>query len=288
MSYLAAAKRTRQPGDAAVLDVASPFSRGLRAVFDLRSGSELLSRARMGSHTSNRTALGRQGEGRYYQQISPESTIWAHRPAYATTGNMSLLVVCDIRTVGFQYGTLAKKADYSGATGPFYVAACDEVGDGKLTVIESASLGVSSVWALSTQVIFDGFSGAIVLTRNGSTTQSGSRTFFVNGAKYAAALRISTGADSAIADDGVSPVEIGNFALNKGARLDGMVYLAALWDRALFDTEAIELSRNPWQLLQPRRQSLYALPATTGPYLSAATVIDIGTTSVRPRVTLNI
>lgn len=60
------------------------------------------------------------------------------------------------------------------------------------------------------------------------------------------------------------------------------------WSRALSDAEIAALSENPWQLFRAPKPIIYSLPATGTPTLSAATVIDIGTTSVRPRVTFTI
>ncbi len=65
-------------------------------------------------------------------------------------------------------------------------------------------------------------------------------------------------------------------------------YLFGAWDRALTDSEASTASENPWQLFRAPRPIIYSLPASGTPTLSAATVIDIGTTSVRPRVTITI
>jgi hypothetical protein len=47
-------------------------------------------------------------------------------------------------------------------------------------------------------------------------------------------------------------------------------------------------SENPWQLLAPQRATFFSLPAASGPVLSLPTVIDITSTSVRPRVTITI
>lgn len=63
--------------------------------------------------------------------------------------------------------------------------------------------------------------------------------------------------------------------------------MVAAWNRVLSEHEIYALNDNPWQFLRPRRPILYSLPSST-PVLSAATVIDIGTTSARPRVTITI
>jgi hypothetical protein len=60
------------------------------------------------------------------------------------------------------------------------------------------------------------------------------------------------------------------------------------WNRALSNSEWASFSENPWQIFAPLRQTFFSLPGTTGPVLSLPTVIDITSTSVRPRVTITI
>jgi len=64
--------------------------------------------------------------------------------------------------------------------------------------------------------------------------------------------------------------------------------LTLVWGRALEDAEIAALNDNPWQLFAPQRAAFFSLPAASGPVLSLPTVIDITSTSVRPRVTITI
>lgn len=50
--------------------------------------------------------------------------------------------------------------------------------------------------------------------------------------------------------------------------------------------QVAEITANPWQLFAPQRATFFSLPGTSGPVLSLPTVIDITSTSVRPRVTI--
>lgn len=88
---------------------------------------------------------------------------------------------------------------------------------------------------------------------------------------------------------GDAGVSLWNLQINQ--RDDGgtghIVHAGARWRRALSDGEHRAMHENPWQILRPRRPILYSLSSST-PVLSAATVIDIGTTSARPRVTITI
>jgi hypothetical protein len=71
-----------------------------------------------------------------------------------------------------------------------------------------------------------------------------------------------------------------------GGNFTGFVYVALAWARALADAEMRALHENPWQLFRPRTLRIYSLPASGIPVLSGSTVIDIGQTSARPRVTI--
>lgn len=62
------------------------------------------------------------------------------------------------------------------------------------------------------------------------------------------------------------------------------IYLFARWARRLSASELAQVTRNPWQLFSPLPRHYTAGP--TIPVLSAATVIDITSTSARPRVTV--
>jgi len=69
-------------------------------------------------------------------------------------------------------------------------------------------------------------------------------------------------------------------------RWNGLIALAAVWNRAFSEPELRDWTLNPWQVLRPRRLIIYSLPASGIPVLSGSTVIDIGQTSARPRVTV--
>lgn len=63
--------------------------------------------------------------------------------------------------------------------------------------------------------------------------------------------------------------------------------LFAAWTRALPEAEVVELSRNPWQIFRPLRPIIYSLPSASAvPTLSAATAVNITSSSAQPRVTV--
>ena len=64
------------------------------------------------------------------------------------------------------------------------------------------------------------------------------------------------------------------------------VPIALKADRTWTPGERAAWFDNPWQFFRPARPIIYSLPASGIPVLSGSTVIDIGQTSARPRVTV--
>lgn len=73
---------------------------------------------------------------------------------------------------------------------------------------------------------------------------------------------------------------------SSGSEEPGDIAMLAVWARILSDRECAELSRNPWQIFEPRR-IFFSASAPTFPTLSAATYMpgSLTSTGFRPRVT---
>jgi len=102
---------------------------------------------------------------------------------------------------------------------------------------------------------------------------------YANGRLYATSAVIAPYVDSG---SGGSLI-VGNLA---GVSLDFAASFICTHGRVLSNDEHQGLSENLWQLFKPRREILYSFPsgAIVVPTLSLPGVIDIGTTSARPRV----
>jgi hypothetical protein len=68
--------------------------------------------------------------------------------------------------------------------------------------------------------------------------------------------------------------------------LVGDIAAIGIYARSVTPLEGRALTANIWQLFRPRTLRIYSLPASGIPVLSGSTVIDIGQTSARPRVTI--
>jgi hypothetical protein len=114
-------------------------------------------------------------------------------------------------------------------------------------------------------------SGAQNVSYYANNVLSGTAVSFVGGAlAYSSGRRFIVGEDYRFGRNG-----------------NRITYIAGLWTRYLSDAELVALRVNPWQLFAPQ-QIIIPTPAAAGythPTLSAATAIEIGATSFKPRVT---
>lgn len=81
-------------------------------------------------------------------------------------------------------------------------------------------------------------------------------------------------------------VSIGADSQDGAVNWDGGIFYVAVFGRSMSLDELNEISRNPWGLFRPEPVRLYSFAPILTPTLSSPGVIDIGTTSARPQVTL--
>lgn len=105
---------------------------------------------------------------------------------------------------------------------------------------------------------------------------------------YRGGRRVASGGPTTRRANGATQITMLNSATTvatNSARAD--ISVAGVWYRAFSDAEAFSWSENPWQILSPLRPIIYSFSsASAAPALSAATVVDITSTSARPRVTV--
>ncbi len=116
------------------------------------------------------------------------------------------------------------------------------------------------------------------------------RQWHDGGAVYSAGLGLSAymdGAEIAFLSLSVATPLITRFALANTSGVSFLVPVCYLWAGAHPEFMP-ELSRNPWQLLKKRQYKFISISSgPVAPELKLPGVIDIGTTSARPRVTLD-
>lgn len=136
--------------------------------------------------------------------------------------------------------------------------------------IGGTQMGLSSLWPLDTPVV-------AVVTKRGSTGR-----FFVNGALHGSSSSVgSMSYDATFA----SMFWGGN--VDGGPRCTTDLLWLAVDNVGWSDDRCRDLCRDPWSVFAPSRDLSFFGGAPAAPTLSLPGVIDIGTTSARPRVTLD-
>lgn len=281
MAQFLAQRWRRQPQGPVAVDWSNPLARGLRAVFDQRNQVELITGARPTSNSAT-LAAGRIGVGLDYSGTA--NTRYAHRPAFAVTGPITIVAALEVDTLS-NYGALIAKQQTTTTYAPYELRLGLSSNQSNFSLVRG---GVSSYRSeiATNDVIPSGFSGAVAVTRDVATLGGGSYNVFVSGRT---ASSTSSSADSNnVVDDGASDVWIGR-RYDGATQLDGRIFFVALYERALPDAEGRAVTENPWQLFRAPKPVIFSLPGgATIPTLSAATAIDIGSNSARPRVTITI
>jgi hypothetical protein len=114
-----------------------------------------------------------------------------------------------------------------------------------------------------------------------ATHKSGEQKMYFNRALVATGTVAETPALASNA--GIGPGDGGSVA--------GYVYMVAVWNRVLNESEILKLNDNPWQLFAPRRVIIPSAAAAAGIYtLSNATYApgSLTATAVTPRVTVTV
>lgn len=219
-------------------------AKGLVALFDTRLGVELIH----GNRASNlSTTLTPAVAGMAADFSGTANQQYAHRPAYATTGAMTLVILCDVDALS-SYGALIAKQATSTTYCPYELRIGDGSTDSKLSWLRGANGTYVFGTASASNLITAGDKAVRLIWRINADSTAGSA--FVNGAKY----DFSAGGGVPL-DNGAS-VWIGRRS-DGATQLDGRIYYVALFNRAISDGEAQAITRNPWQLYTKRPKRVF-------------------------------
>lgn len=235
--------RRRQPPRPAGVS-AEWKAKGLVALFDTRAGIELLHNNRASNLTST---LSPAAAGMAADFSGTANQQYAHRPAYATTGALTLVVLCDVDALS-SYGALIAKQATSTTYCPYELRIGDGSTDSKLGWLRGANGSYVFGTASASNLITAGDKAVRLIWRINADSTAGSA--FVNGAKY----DFSAGGGVPL-DNGAS-VWIGRRS-DGITQLDGRIYYVALFNRAISDAEALALTQNPWQLYAKRPKRVF-------------------------------
>ena len=252
---------TEQPQDAVGVDSGNPLAIGLRGLVNAAQ-IKVNQVNNAPAVFTNPDLMTRSPNPRGIGQTSGVASDFIYS-TYATQldaagGNFSLLAFFQIKSVG-----AARTAATAGNFQPISIGI-----DASGNVVGKAALANTTVTSDATYSVGDFICAAHVGSTSGFV-------LYINGIKQSGLGSASTSGFAFGRSD--IAIQAPNFS----------ILGAANWARALSDAEAVELTRNPWQLFAPRTQRIWAPAVASGiPTLSAATLINITSTTATPRVTL--
>ena len=228
-------------------------ARGMVALFDTRAGVELIHNNRASNLS---TTLTPASGGMAADFSGTANQQYDHRPAYVTTGAMSLVIVCDVDALT-GYGALIAKQATTTTFCPYELRIGNGSTDSTISWLRGANGTYTFGTASGSNLIAAGDKEVVLVWRINADSTSGSA--IVNGAKF------DFSAGGGVPLDNGAPVWIGRRS-DGATQLDGRIYYVALFNRAVSNAEAQALTANPWQLYAKRPKLLY-------PYVSVSSAV---------------
>ena len=191
---------------------------------------------------------------------------YAHRPAYATTGAMTAVVITELDALA-NYTALFYKQGSTTTDAPYEISV-SSVGvgssNGRITFLRANTN--YHIWSHSTDIVSAAANTrqTLIFRTNGQARLEDAPTVIVNGVKTTLDTEFNTGATGAVTDNGAA-VWIGR-RYDGATQLDGRIYYVALFNRAISDAEALSLTQNPWQLFAKRPKRVFVTAAAGGSY----------------------
>lgn len=232
-------------------------SRGLVALFDTRAGIELLHNNPASNLTST---LSPAVAGMAADFSGTANQQYAHRPAYATTGALTLVIMCEVDALS-GYGALIAKQATTTTYCPYELRIGDGSTDSKISFLRANTN--YHIWSHSTDIVSAAANTrqTLIFRTNGQARLEDAPTVIVNGVKTTLDTEFNSGVTGAVTDNGAS-VWIGRRS-DGATQLDGRIYYVALFNRAISDFEAFMLTANPWQLYAKRQRQVFRASAAT-------------------------
>ncbi len=247
------------------------------ALFDCRRGVEVITGLRATIDSVPR-ASSITGSG---PDFSTQRQAYNHSPSFAITGPMSIVVLCDVDALT-GYGALIAKQDTSTTYCPYELRLGNAGSTDSQLQLLRASAGAYATVTTGADKIAAGDKGVLLIATASSDSIKSNGAFWVGGAKTTI-----TDGDANLVADNEAPVFIGRRS-DGATQLDGRIFYIALFNRALSDPEAREMSDRAkrWSVFEDRRIWVPIVAPAVAPTLSLPTVTSITATTARPRVTV--
>lgn len=233
----------RQPQNI-IKPVAVGLGMGLRALFDMRTGTELVT----GNKASANTATVQASQGKIVRDFSSTANVqFAYHPNYAVTSAITIIAYLDVDALS-NFGAVISKAASSTASIPYEM----RIGNGATTSdISFTRATTGGSWRghhTGSNRITAPARRQFVMVRSAGATVETVPTVCVNGTFYTASTVAGSGTGS-VGDSSLTSVYIGARAAGT-TQLDGRIYWVALWNRALRNSEVVALYQRPWSLYE--------------------------------------
>jgi len=227
--------------------------RGLVALFDARQAREIIS----GDFATNRTSLLTPSLGGMAADFSGTANQqYAHRPAYAVTGPITIVAYCDIDALT-NYSAIISKMGTTTTNAPYELRVGAASANSFINFARANTL-VRDRRGTSNRLTAP-FSGLIAVTAPSGLIESAA-TLYVNNVPT---VLSSNASGTGLGTDNGSAVWIGR-RYDGATQLDGRIYYVALFNRALTDGELQEIYESKYDLYQPLSDQVYLAPNAGG------------------------
>lgn len=243
---------TQQPQQSVEIDWSNPVTLGLKAVFDQRYKREHIT-GTVASVDTATSAVGRFGRLKNYSGSA--NTRYPHHPNFAIIGDITIVALCEIRSLTNYTAIVAKQGTVSSAAPYELRLGGSSANRGEVDFIRAGASGFQEM-RCAVDVVPTGFSGVLAFTRPTGTITDTTGNVFVNGNKSALSAAFGSG-NGAATDNGTSDVWIGR-RYDGVTQLDGKIYYVLLFNRVLNDFEIRSISQNPWQIFKPMPRRIFA------------------------------
>jgi hypothetical protein len=254
--------RVLQPQYAVPVNRSNPLTRGLLTAINL--GASHASREVMPSTQTGTHRIGLAGKGLDYSSQKTQYPVDAALSSGCTTeSGCSIFSLIDVDALT-NYGGVLALQDAAGTRNVFELRIGSAATDSKIQVVRAGTNYYSSWDTGANRITAGDKSVPIVVTWD--TNHLGAYTYapviYVKGVAYA-----TTALHDAGAEDVANAISTGLILGSRQdgvTKLDGAIYVVAVWGRGLSEYEAREVSRNPWQLLAPIPRRIFSFAVSAG------------------------
>lgn len=216
------------------------IDRGLVALFDVGRGIELIGNNRA---TTNTTLRGPGGVPTFSGTISQQ---YAHRDAYALTGAMSILILCDVDALS-GYGALIAKQSTTTTHAPFELRLGATSTDSQINLVRANASTFTATNMAFVNLVAAGSRLVTIVFSMESAVQAPGCAVWINGQK----TTYPASGSATVTDNGAA-VWIGR-RYDGATQLTGRIHFIGLMNRAADDEMAADFKRSPRSLYAPTR-----------------------------------